>query len=131
MILVRLLAHCFIYILIIVTIGALVAIGTYILIADQDTSGGAFSLLNNPIWKIVISVACYIFAALIFIVMCCFSSRLSLASKVIEVAAVFVGQNFGILLVPFIMFIVTVLFIALWILEALGFYSMGTPIHTP
>jgi hypothetical protein len=117
MILVRCLAQCFIYILILATIGALIGIGTYILIGDKSaTPGGALSLVENPVWKVVIAIGCYIFALLIFIVMCCFRSRLALASKVIEVAAVFVGENCVVILIPFIMFIVTILFMALWIL---------------
>jgi hypothetical protein len=78
-----------------------------------------------------VAIVCYLLALVIFVVFCCFRSRLGLASKIVEVAAVFVAGNCGIVLVPFIMFIVTILFVALWILEALGFYSLGTPVHTP
>lgn len=111
MVLIRLLASCFIYILILVTVGALVALGAYLLsVKPEEIPFGT----NTS--RIVYAVICFVLAFLIFLLMCCFRSRLQLASKIVEVAAVFVAGNCGIVLVPFIMFIVTILFIALWIL---------------
>jgi hypothetical protein len=103
--------------LILVAFGALIGVGTYILIGDSSSAAaGVVSLAEDPTWKIVIAIICYLLALIILIAMCCFRSRLALASKVVEVAAVFVAGNCGIVLVPFIMFIVTVIFVALWIL---------------
>lgn len=117
MVLIRCLAGCFIYILIFVAIAALIAFGTFILIGNPLHTGyGAISLVEDPKWKIIVAAVCYLLAAIIFVVFCCFRSKLGLAAKIVEVAAVFVGQNCGIVLVPFILFIVTILFVALWIL---------------
>jgi solute carrier family 44 protein 1 (choline transporter-like protein)/choline transporter-like protein 2/4/5 len=116
MVLIRFLASCFIYILILVAIGSLIAIGVYVL--TQDTSGataGTVSFIEDPKAKIVFVVICFALAAIIFVVMCCLRSRIALASSVVEVSAVFVAGNCGIVLVPFLMFLVTIIFIALWI----------------
>lgn len=66
-------------------------------------------------------------AALIILMACCFRKRLSLASSIVKVTANFVSSNCGIILLPLLLFVIMVLFIALWILEALGYYSLGTP----
>ena len=132
MILVRCLAQCFIYILIFAAIGALIALGAYILAYPSNSTGyGPLPFTQDPKVKIIFAVLCFALALIIFIVMCCFRKRLSLASKIVEVSAVFVAENCGIVLVPFLLFIVTFLFIALWIVEAFGFYSLGTPSHQP
>jgi solute carrier family 44 (choline transporter-like protein), member 1 len=116
MILIRCLAGCFIYVLIFVAIAALIAFGTFILIGNPLQTGyGAISLVEDPKWKIIVGGVCYLLALIIFVVFCCFKSKLALASKIVEVAAVFVAGNCGIVLVPFILFIVTILFVTLWI----------------
>ncbi len=116
MILIRCLAGCFIYVLLFVAVAALIAFGTFILIGNPFQTGyGAISLVEDPKWKIIVAIVCYLLALIIFIVFCCFRSKLALSSKIVEVAAVFVAGNCGIVLVPFILFLVTILFVALWI----------------
>ena len=60
---------------------------------------------------------------------CCFRKRIKLASIVVKVSAKFVNENCGILFLPLILFVIMVIFLVLWILEALGYYSLGTPVH--
>jgi hypothetical protein len=45
----------------------------------------------------------------------------------VKVSANFVSSNCGVIILPLLLFVVMILFIALWILEALGYYSLGTP----
>jgi hypothetical protein len=61
------------------------------------------------------------------LVVFCIRRRLALASIVIKVAANFISNNFLIVLLPVGLFVITILYLALWILQALGFYSLGTP----
>lgn len=58
---------------------------------------------------------------------CCLRKRLALASSIVKVSANFVSSNCGIIFLPLVLFVIMVLFIALWVLEALGYYSLGNP----
>ena len=116
MIIIRFLASCFIQLLIFVTIAALIGIGVYIF--TQEPTGasiGTVSLTEDKTFRIIVAVLCFVLAAIIFVVMCCFKKRLELASRIVEVSAVFVAGNCGIVLVPFMMFLITILFLGLWI----------------
>lgn len=63
----------------------------------------------------VVSILCFLLAAAIVVFVCCFRSRISLAAKIVEVSAVFVGKNCYIVLVPLFMFFITLVFLILWI----------------
>lgn len=129
MVIVRCTASCFVYILIFICIGTLVVFGIYLWTQPIGSEVGSSALFQNNTARTIVSVICFGLAAAILIFFCCFKSRINLASKVIEVSAVFVAKNCYIVLIPLILFIVTLLFLALWILEALGYYSLGTPTH--
>jgi hypothetical protein len=128
MVFIRLTAGCFIYLLIILSVGALIAFGAYLLL---QPAGGIDSVALDPTTKIIVAVACFLVALLIIVMMFCFRKRIALASSIVKVSAKFVAGNCGIVLVPVVLFIVMVLFIALWILEALGYYSLGEPKNEP
>lgn len=127
MLIVRCTAGCFVYILIFICVGALVIFGIYIWTQPVGGEIGTSALFQNNTARTIVSIACFFLAAAILVFFCCFKSRIDLASKIIEVSAVFVAKNCYIVLIPLIMFIVTLLFLALWVLEALGYYSLGTP----
>ena len=120
MLIVRCTAGCFVYILIFICVGALVIFGIYIWTQPVGGEIGTSALFQNNTARTIVSIACFFLAAAILVFFCCFKSRIDLASKIIEVSAVFVAKNCYIVLIPLIMFIVTLLFLALLVLEALG-----------
>jgi hypothetical protein len=118
MIIVRFTAGCFIYLLIFITLAALIGFGAYILTQPLTAGGsqGAISLLEDPTAKTILAVICFVIAALMILFFCCFRKRIELASSIVKVSAVFVAGNCGIVLVPVILFVVMVAFLTLWIL---------------
>lgn len=128
MLFVRITANCFIYLLIISTVTVLLAFGVYLFMMpslDQGTTSEP--LIADNTTRILIAVGVIILAVLIVVMACCFRKRLALASSIVKVSANFVSSNCGIVFLPLLLFVVMVLFIALWILEALGYYSLGNP----
>ena len=57
-------------------------------------------------------------------------TRIALATSIVKVAAKFISEHCLIVMLPVFLFIVTLFFLVLWVLQALGFYSLGTPYHT-
>lgn len=129
LIFVRCTASCFIYILLLLSVGALVIFGIYIWTQPIGGTVGNGSLFQNNTARTIVSIVCFVLAAAILIFFCCFRSRISLASKIIELSAAFATKNCYIVLIPLVLFLVTLLFLTLWLLEAFGYYSLGTPSH--
>ena len=128
MLLIRCCAGVFIYILIFLTIIALVAFGVYLLISPTNPVTGAASGTTG---SIIAAVVCFLLAFLILLLLCCFKKRIRLATSIIKVAANFVASHCMIILLPLGLFLITILFVAVWILQAFGFYSLGTPYTAP
>jgi hypothetical protein len=126
MLFVRLTASCFIYLLIVVTVGVLIAFGVYLILGNK-VSPDSQPIFASDTTRILIAVGAFVLALLIIIMVCCFRKRLSLASSIVKVSANFVSSNCFIVLLPILLFFVMIIFIALWILEGLGYYSLGTP----
>ena len=124
---IRLFASCFLYILIFALVGVLVVFGIYVWTQPVGGYIGSTSLFNNNFARAAVSILSFLLAFAIVLFVCCYRSRISLAAKITEVAAVFVGQKCLVILVPLIMFGVTLALLVLWVAEALGFYSLGTP----
>ena len=116
MVLVRLIASCFVYVLIFLCIITLVAFGIYVWTQPVGGTIGESALFQNSAVRTVVSILCFVLAALILVFFCCFKSRIALASKIIEVSAVFVSKNCYIIFIPLMMFAVTLVFLGLWIL---------------
>ncbi len=116
MIIVRFTAGCFVYILIFLCIGTLVVFGIYIYTQPVGGTIGSTALFQNQTARTIVSILCFALAAAILVFFCCFKSRINLASKIVEVSAVFVAKNCYIVLIPLIMFLVTLAFLTLWIL---------------
>lgn len=128
MVFIRLTASCFIYLLIVATIGVLLAFGVYLILMPSLAQGQTSEpLISNDTTRILIAIGVFILAILIIVMVCCVRKRLALASSIVKVSANFVSSNCGIVFLPLLLFVVMVLFIALWILEALGYYSLGNP----
>ena len=127
MVLIRLLASCFIYILIFALVTVLVVFGIYVWTQPVGGYIGSTALFQNNVARAVVSIISFLLAFAIVLFVCCYRSRISLAAKITEVSAIFVAQKCLIILVPLIMFGVTLALLVLWIAEALGFYSLGTP----
>jgi hypothetical protein len=124
---IRLTASCFIYLLIFATIVALILFGVYLFMMPSLAEPGEEPLINDNTTRILVGIAVLLLAVLITIMVCCVRKRLSLASSIIKVSATFVTANCSIVFLPILLFVIMVLFVALWILEALGYYSLGTP----
>ena len=127
MVFIRCCAGCFIYILIFLTIGALVGFGIYLIITPTNPVAGTSAGTTG---SIIVAVLCFLFAFLIILLLCCFRKRISLATSIVKVAANFVSSHCLIVMLPVFLFLVTLAFLVLWVLQALGFYSLGTPYHT-
>jgi len=118
MLLIRFTAKLFIYLLIIFAIVVLLGMGSYLL-ATPGNSG-----------TLIVAIMCFSFALIIMIAVCCIRRRLSLAAMIIKISAQFVSKNCLIVLLPCLLFALTVFYLALWVLQALGFYSLGSPMTT-
>ena len=116
MVLVRLIASCFVYVLIFLCVLTLVVFGAYVWTQPVGGQIGESALFQNNATRTIVSVGCFILAAIILVFFCCFRSRIALASKIIEVSAVFVSKNCYIVFIPLMMFAVTLVFLCLWIL---------------
>ena len=126
MLFVRLTASCFIYLLIIATVGVLIAFGVYLILGTK-VAPDSQPIFASDTTRILVAVGVFVLALLIIIMVCCFRKRLSLASSIVKVSANFVSSNCFIVILPILLFLVMILFIALWILEGLGYYSLGNP----
>ena len=132
MLIIRFTAGFFVYLLIFFSVGALVAFGIYLIAVTDPTMGSGYaSILQNKVAKTIIGAICIALGVAIIVLFCCFRQRISLASSIIKVSARFVDGNLGVLVLPLILFIVMILFLAVWVLEALGYYSLGTPVTAP
>ena len=128
MVVIRCCAACFIYILIILFVGVLVAFGIYVWTQPVGGYIGSTALFQSAVVRAIVSILCFILAFAIILFVCCYRSKISLAAKITEVSAIFVAKHCMIVLVPLIMFAITLAVVILWIAEALGFYSLGTPV---
>jgi hypothetical protein len=88
MLIIRCTANIFIYLLIFISIGALIAVGIYLIAVPSTAASTSSSPSSNTI---IAACCCFAFALLILIAVCCVRKRLSLASSIIKVAAKFVS----------------------------------------
>ena len=125
MLLVRFTAGCFIYLLIGLTLVGLVGLGIFLIVSDT----AATYTTDNKTARIIFAVVCFVLALIILIMVCCFRKRISLASSIIKVSSRFVTENCLIIILPLVLFVIMICFMVLWIMEALGYYSLGEPKH--
>lgn len=115
MILIRIFASCFIYILIFALVGALVAFGIYVWTQPVGGYLGSTALFQNNFARAAVSILSFLLAFAIVLFVCCYRSRISLAAKITQVSAVFVAEKCLIILVPLVMFAITLALVVLWI----------------
>ena len=113
---IRFTAGCFVYIILGVCVASLFGLGVYMWTQPVGGTVGAASLFQNATVRTVVSCAFFLLGAALVVFLCCFRSRISLASAVVKVSSAFVTNNFYILFVPLLLFFFTLLYIALWIL---------------
>lgn len=126
MIFMRLTASCFVYLLIGVSILACIGLGAYLIASPNAPIGG---MAMNKIASYVVGGLLIAFGVLIGIGLCCYRKRIRLASIIVQASARFVKENCTISFLPLVLFLILLVYLTLWILQALGFYSMGTPVH--
>ena len=98
--------------LIFILIGVIVAFGIYAF--TQPVGGGGYGttfLFGNATIRAIVIVLTFLLAFAIIIFVCCYRQRISLASKIVEVSAVFVAKNCYLVLVPLVMFAITIILV--------------------
>ena len=113
MLIMRLLAGVFVYLLVFIAIVGLILFGVFLIMPHDSTN---FLIKESRTGAIIVGVISIVIGVVILIAFCCFRKRVKLASIVVKVSARFVNENCGILLLPFILFWVMVIFVVLWIL---------------
>lgn len=126
MLLIRFTAGFFIYVLVAVAVLSLLGLGLYLLVAPTSTATGSNT---GAAGTIIGAVICFILAILIVVLVCCYRHRISLATSIVKVTANFVSSNCLLVLLPIVIFVITIAFLVLWVFQALGFYSLGTPVN--
>ena len=126
MLLMRITSGFFVYLLLALSIISLLAFGFYLLVAPQTQYAAlASTITQNQYISKIVAVLCIVLGILIAIMAFCFRKRLSLASSIVKVSTRFVNENCPVMFLQMILFVIMILFVGLWIVEALGFYSMG------
>ena len=113
---IRYTAGCFVYIVLGICVASLFGLGIYMWTQPVGGSVGAASAFQNATVRTIVSCGFFLLGAALVVFLCCFRSRISLASAIVKVSSTFVASNFFILLVPLLLFFVTLFYIALWIL---------------
>lgn len=125
MLLIKWCAKFFMYIMIVLVLLALVGFGLWLLLAPTSTGTGSNT---GSAGSIIAAVVCFLLAILIIVLLCCFRKRIALAASIVKVAANFVSGNLGVVVLPLLLFVITLLFLTLWVFQALGFYALGPPV---
>lgn len=113
MLIMRFTAGFFVYLLLAIVLVFLIGLGIYLVIPQQPAFAG---VEVNKTGAIICGVVCLILAALIIIGFCCYHRRIKLAATIVKVSARFVKENCAISFLPLILFVVMVVFMAIWIL---------------
>lgn len=126
MLVMRLLAGVFVYLFFVLSIVAFIGFGIYLLIPQN--SGTLAGIEMDRTFIIVIAVIFILLGTIILFLFCCYRRRVALAATMTKVAARFVQENCMTITLPLVIFVIVLLFVALWIVEALGYYSLGVPL---
>ena len=126
MIFMRLTAGCFVYLLLAVSILACIGLGSYLIASPNAPIGG---MAMNKVASYIVGALLIVFGVLIGIGLCCYRKRIKLASIIVQSSARFVKENCSISFLPIVLFLILLAYLVLWILQALGYYSMGVPVH--
>jgi len=78
-----------------------------------------------------VAIGLWIFLSLLLLVIVCLFSRIQLAIHVIMAAADFVTDASGIILVPVLMIVASVLYLGFWIFSGAQLMSTGEVYHNP
>ena len=122
MLIMRFTAGIFVYLLFAITIVFLVGLGIYLVMPHEEVVSG---IQTNGTAAKIFGGICIALGVIILIAFLCYRKRVALAATIVKVSARFVSENCIVAFLPIILFIFMIIFLALWILEGLGYYSMG------
>lgn len=125
MLLIRFLASVFIYILVALAVLTLLALGIYMLAGPTYSATGTN---EGSTGSIIAAIICFLLAILVVVLVVCNKRSITLATSIVKITAKFVSDHCCLVLLPIIIFVVTLAFLVLWVFQALGFYSLGKPV---
>lgn len=127
MLIMRFTAGIFVYLLLVISVVFLIGLGIYLIVPQTPTFAGI--AVESGVGIKIIGALCIIIGIAIVLGFCCYRRRIKLAATIVKVSARFVKENCAVTVLPLILFVVMFIFIILWIMETLGYYSMGTPTY--
>jgi hypothetical protein len=110
MLIMRLTAGFFVYILLIASIVSLLGFGMYLLATPADSY-----IAQSRYLSIIIGVVCIVLGIAIALMFICFRKRIELASSIVKVSTRFVTENCLVMLLQAILFVMMIAFAILWI----------------
>jgi hypothetical protein len=130
LLLIRLVAGYVIYVFYGLTILAFLGFGTFMVLPSAPAAN-TFVLKQNRIVAILIAVASFLVALLIFCIFCAFRERIKMSVNYINQANQFFRLNWQILFMPLILAAVLALFLEFWVFLNFAFYSLNRPSNQP
>lgn len=126
LLLIRIIAGYVVYFLYVMVIAAFVGFGIYLLVPDPTSH---FFLKHSYPVSLISAFLCFALATVILLLFFSHYQRIKTAVLFLDNANVFLGETWGLVLVPLALTILLVLFMLFWIFLTLSFYSMGEPVH--
>lgn len=122
MILIRFTACLSIYVVIVAVILGMFFTTYYLIDMSLRTPSDAkiFHKIPASIFYKVVAGICALIGMVVMISICCFRQKINIAISMIKAAARFVNQHWYLFSISIVKFGVTVVFLALWLIEAWG-----------
>lgn len=124
MVFLRYCVGCALWISFAAIIGIFVLFGLFLEWTAQTKYSGSE---NEKTWTTlrVVSITCYCLAGLAVLLIICMRKRIELAVAIMKSASLFIGDVWQVLLVPIVMFLISVLTFVFWVLALTYLYSSG------
>jgi hypothetical protein len=129
MLIIRYLAGIFVWLTLLIFIGCFFALAVYakresdnMVSSNTDSSNSYYNSQNLK----AASIICYVIAGISLLIVLFYMSTIALCIAVIKSAALFVGQNFWIILLPIIFTGLTLLYFIVWLVVLAYLWSNGT-----
>ena len=136
-----LLLEHFTWIIVTVSIAGILIGGTYMsimswlrykkLAEEAETSQNKDEMLSNAKFYKWVAIILWTIIGIFLLTLLCLFSRLVLAVNVIRAAADFVTDSVGIVLVPVVITVISILYFILWCYQLMMLYSTGVLYHNP
>jgi hypothetical protein len=126
MLIVKIASKEVVYGLLVISVIACPAFGIFMLVHPTTSKfvSNFYNIIGYGISILIIN-----FGIIIFIGLCTYRKRIKLICSIVKVSARFISENISVIILPLVLFFITVLYIVLSIVEALGFYTLGTAYH--